>query len=87
MVKNIFIALNSVSNSVLRRKVSFEEATEISTPRLTVNLKSSTPSDTGGEVRVGFANFKLPKGGDIFHKRKSGLTTVNQKVGFSKVKL
>ena len=80
MVKTLYTALNSVSTSILRRKVSFEDATEISTPRLTINLKSSSPSDTGGEVRAGFADFKLPRGNDLFHRANPGLTSVNQKV-------
>lgn len=82
MVKNLFTVLNSVSTSMLRRKVSFEEATEISTPRLTVNIKSFTPSSAGGELRAGFANFELPDGKDMFRGGMAGLTSVNQKVAF-----
>jgi len=80
MVKRLINALDSVTTSLLRSKVSFEEASEFSTPRLTVNLKSFTVSDAGGEVRVGFANFKLPEGSNMFRKGMPGLTSVNQKV-------
>lgn len=80
MVKRLINALDSLTTSLLRSKVSFEEASEFSTPRLTVNLKSFTVSDAGGEVRVGFANFKLPGGSNMFLKGMPGLTSVNQKV-------
>ena len=80
MVKRLINALDSLTTSLLRSKVSFEEASEFSTPRLTVNLKSFTVSDAGGEVRVGFANFKLPGGSNMFLKGMPGLTCVNQKV-------
>ena len=80
MVKRLVNALDSLTTSLLRSKVSFEEASEFSTPRLTVNLKSFTVSDAGGEVRVGFANFKLPGGSKMFFKGTPGLTSVNQKV-------
>ena len=80
MVKRLINALDSLTTSLLRSKVSFEEASEFSTPRLTVNLKSFTVSDAGGEVRVGFANFKLPGGSNMFLKGIPGLTSVNQKV-------
>ena len=80
-MKKLFNVLNSVTGSLLRRKIAFEDATEISTPRLAINLKSTTPSDSGGEVSVGFAKFDVPKGGDMFRKAKPGLTSVNQKVG------
>ena len=80
MVKRLINALDSLTTSLLRSKVSFEEASEFSTPRLTVNLKSFTVSDAGGEVRVGFANFKLPGGSNMFRKGMPGLTSVNQKV-------
>lgn len=79
-MKKIFTAVNSVSTSVLKRKISFEEATEVSTPRLTVHLSSSSPSNVGGDVRAGFANFKLPNGNGIFSRGNPGLTSVNQKV-------
>lgn len=80
MVKRLINALDSLTTSLLRSKVSFEEASEFSTPRLTVNLKSFTVSDAGSEVRVGFANFKLPGGSNMFLKGMPGLTSVNQKV-------
>ena len=80
MVKRLINALDSLTTSLLRSKVSFEEASEFSTPRLTVNLKSFTVSDAGSEVRVGFANFKLPGGRNMFLKGMPGLTSVNQKV-------
>ena len=80
MVKRLINALDSLTTSLLRSKVSFEEASEFSTPRLTVNLKSFTVSDAGGEVCVGFANFKLPGGSNMFLKGMPGLTSVNQKV-------
>ena len=80
MVKRLINALDSLTTSLLRSKVSFEEASEFSTPKLTVNLKSFTVSDAGGEVRVGFANFKLPGGSNMFLKGMTGLTSVNQKV-------
>ena len=80
MVKRLINALDSLTTSLLRSKVSFEEASEFSTPRLTVNLKSFTVSDGGGEVHVGFANFKLPGGSNMFRKGMLGLTSVNQKV-------
>ena len=80
MVKRLTNALDSLTTSLLRSKVSFEEASEFSTPKLTVNLKSFTVSDAGGEVRVGFANFKLPGGSNMFLKGTPGLTSVNQKV-------
>ena len=73
-----------MSTSVLKRKIPFEEATEISTPRLTVHLSSSSPSNVGGDVRAGFANFKLPGGNDMFSRGNPGLTSVNQKVRFFK---
>ena len=81
LVKKLFSVLNSVARSLLRKKVSFEDATEISTPSLTINLKSATPSNVGGKLNVGFANFNVPRGNDMFRKTKSGLTSVNQKVG------
>ena len=80
MVKLLINALDSLTTSLLRSKVSFEEASEFSSPRLTVNLKSFTVSDAGSEVRVGFANFKLPGGSNMFLKGMPGLTSVNQKV-------
>lgn len=80
-MKKLFSVLNSVTRSLLRKKVLFEDATEISTPSLAINLKSATPSNTGGEVSVGFANFNVPRGNDMFRKAKAGLTSVNQKVG------
>ncbi len=80
-MKKLFNVLNSVTVSLLRRKVSFEDATEISTPQLAINLKSAPPSNTGGEVNVGFANFNVPRGNDMFREAKEGLTSVNQKVG------
>lgn len=80
-MKQLFAALNTISKSVLRRKIAFEEATDISTPRLTLNLKSFSPSDAGGEVSSGFANFKLPSGREMFRGGKAGLAgSVNQKV-------
>lgn len=80
-MKKLFNVLNSVAGSLLRRKVAFEDATEISTPRLAINLKSATPSNTGGEVNVGFAEFNVPRGNDMFNKAKPDVTFVNQKVG------
>lgn len=80
LVNKLFNVLNSVSASVLRTKVSFEEATEIVSPRLAINLKSTTPSNTGGNVKTGFANFNVPKGDDLFRHAKPGMTSVNQKV-------
>jgi len=65
---------------VLRRKVPFEDSTEISTPHLAMSLKSAMPSNTGGKVNVGHANFDLPNGNDMFRQAKRGLTSVNQKV-------
>lgn len=79
-MKQLLTALNTVSKSVLRRKVAFEDATDISTPRLTLNLKSFSPSDAGGEVNSAFANFKIPSGREMFREGKAGLGSVNQKV-------
>ena len=67
---------------MLRRKIPFEDSTEISTPHLAMSLKSTIPSNTGGEVNMGYANFDLPSGNDIFRQAKPGLTSVNQKVHF-----
>ena len=80
-MKKLFSVLNSVAGSLLRRKVAFEDATEISTPRLAINLKSTTSSNTGGEVNVGFAEFSVPPENDMFNKAKPDVTFVNQKVG------
>ena len=79
-MKQLLTALNTVSKSVLRRKVAFEDATDISTPRLTLNLKSFWPSDASGEVSSAFANFILPSGREMFHEGREGLGAVNQKV-------
>ena len=82
-MKKLFAVLNSVSTTVRRRKIPFEEATEISTPRLSISLKSSSLSRVGGKVQTGFANFKLPTATDLFSRSgKPGLTSVNQKVSF-----
>lgn len=47
-----------------------------------MSLKSATPSIIGGKVSVGYANFDLPNGNDMFRRAKPGLTSVNQKVDF-----
>lgn len=82
LVKKLFSVLNFVAASVLRRKIPFEDSTEISTPHLAISLKSATSSNTGGKVNVGHANFNLPSGNDMFRQAKPGLTSVNQKVDF-----
>lgn len=82
MVKKLFSVLNFLAASVLRRKIPFEDSTEISTPHLAMSLKSATPSIIGGKVSVGYANFDLPNGNDMFRRAKPGLTSVNQKVDF-----
>ena len=83
-MKTLFTVLNSVLTTVLRRKIPFEEATEISTPGLSISLKSSFPSSVGGKVQTGFADFKLPTATDLFSRSgKLGLTSVNQKVSSS----
>ena len=81
-MKKLFSVLNFLAASVLRRKIPFEDSTEISTPHLAMSLKSAMPSNTGGKVNVGYANFDLPNGNDMFRQAKPGLTSVNQKVGF-----
>lgn len=82
LVKKLFSVLNFLAASVLRRKIPFEDSTEIFTPNLAMSLKSTTPSKTGGKVNVGYANFNLPSGNDMFRQAKPGLTSVNQKVHF-----
>lgn len=72
--------MDSLSTSVLRTKVPYEEATEIISPRLALNLKSTAPSGTGGNVNTGFASFNVPKGKDLLRNARPGLTSVNQKV-------
>lgn len=82
MVKKLFSVLNFLAASVLRRKIPFEDSTEISTPHLAMSLKSATPFNAGGKVNVGYANFDLPSGNNMFRQAKPGLTSVNQKVHF-----
>ena len=81
-MKKLFSVLNFLAALVLRRKIPFEDSTEISTPHLAMSLKSAMPSNTGGTVNVGYANFDLPSGNDMFRQAKPGLTSVNQKVDF-----
>lgn len=82
LVKKLFSVLNFLAASVLRRKIPFEDSTEIYTPHLAMSLKSTTPSSIRGKVNVEYANFDLPSGNDIFLQAKLGLTSVNQKVHF-----
>ena len=81
-MKKLFSVLNVVAASVLRRKIPFEDSTEISTPHLAMSLKSATLSNAGGKVNVGYAKFDLADGNDLFRKADPGLTSVNQKVDF-----
>ncbi|XP_022796828.1 polycystic kidney disease protein 1-like 2 [Stylophora pistillata] len=83
LVNKLFNVVDSLSTSVLRTKVSYEEATEIISPRLALNLKSTSPSDTGGNVNTGFASFNVPKGKDLLRNARPGLTSVNQKVMYT----
>ena len=82
LVNKLFKVVDSLSTSVLRTKVPYEEATEIISSRLALNLKSIAPSGTGGNVNTGFASFNVPKGKDLLRNARPGLTSVNQKVCF-----
>ena len=85
LVNKLFKVVDSLSTSVLRTKVPYEEATEIISSRLALNLKSTAPSGTGGNVNTGFASFNVPKGKDLLRNARPGLTSVNQKVCFLEI--